>query len=344
MSSAAAPASLLEREIGAQPEVLARFLEREGARVQALGAELGRAAPSGVLIAARGSSDHAAVYAKYLLGLRLGVPVALAAPSFATVYGRPLVLDGWVVLGISQSGVSPDVVSVLALARDQGCPTLAITDDPASPLARAAGERVLLHLGGERSVAATASFTTSLYALAHLCAGWEGAAVESELADVPERVARALDCRGPARRLAQRLAGSGVLAVIGRGFGFSVALELSLKLKELARVFAEPFSAADYRHGPIALASATVPAVLCDLGGPARAGLDSLAQELVARGAPLAILSSTPGADLPFPDGPEWLAPIPAAVAAQRLAQELALARGLDPDRPAGLTKVTRTF
>ena len=344
MNSAALPASLLEREMGAQPEVLARFLEREGARVQALGAALGCAAPCGVLIAARGSSDHAAVYAKYLLGLRLGVPVALAAPSFATVYGRPLVLDGWVVLGISQSGVSPDVVSVVARARAQGCPTLAITEDPASPLARAAAECVPLHLGGERSVAATASFTTSLYALAHLCVGWEGAALGAELAEVPERVARALDCRGPARRLAERLAASDVLAVIGRGFGFSVALELSLKLKELAGVFAEPFSAADYRHGPIALASATLPAVLFDLGGPSRAGLDSLARELRGRDAPIATLSSASDADLPFPDGPEWLAPLPAAAAAQRLAFELCLARGLDPDRPTGLTKVTRTF
>ena len=138
-----ASASLLAREIGAQPEVLERFRVREGERVMQLGAELGRLGPAGVLIAARGSSDHAAVYAKYLLGLRLGLPVALAAPSFATLYDRPLALEGWVALGISQSGVSPDVVSVVAAARAQGCRTLAITDDEESVYRGEMGERYL---------------------------------------------------------------------------------------------------------------------------------------------------------------------------------------------------------
>jgi glucosamine--fructose-6-phosphate aminotransferase (isomerizing) len=336
--------SLLAQEIHDQPRVLARFRRREGERVLELGGRIGRSQPRGVLIAARGSSDHVAVYAKYVLGQRLGLPVALAAPSLVTIYQGQLHLEGWLTLAISQSGASPDVVSVIAVARDQGSQTVAITDRPDSDLGRAADQVIPLHVGGERSVAATGSFTASLYAIAHLCAGWEDGDVEAELDLVPEHVAGALECEGRVRSLAARLADAPALVIIGRGFGFPVALEWSLKLKEVAAMSAEAFSAADYRHGPIALASSGVPVLLCDTAVSAGAELEELERELGGRGVDVCRISDAEESALQVPLGPEWLAPIPAAVPGQLLALHLARARGMDPDSPKGLRKVTETF
>jgi glucosamine--fructose-6-phosphate aminotransferase (isomerizing) len=294
------------------------------------------------LIAARGSSDHAAVYAKYLFGAKLGVPVALAAPSLVTLYGRAPELAGWAALAISQSGVSPDVVAVIEAAGRQGCPTLAVTDRSDSPLARAAEHVVELHLGGERSVAATGSFTTTLAALAQLAAGYAGAP-DAELARAPELAAQALALEPAARALGESLASAPACAVIGRGFGFPVALEWALKLKELAGVFAEPFSAADYRHGPIALAASGAPVFALELPGPAQADVQRLTADLRSRGARVARIAPDTDAALCLPSAAEHIAVIPAAIAGQLVASSLARARGRDPDRPAGLSKVTRT-
>ena len=333
----------LAREIFAQPELLARFREREGARVLELGAQLGARRPAGLMIAARGSSDHAAVYAKYLFGARVGMPVALAAPSLITLYERAPRLDRWVAVGISQSGASPDVVRVIEEARAQGCVTLAITDRLESPLARAAEHVVALGLGGERAVAATGSLTTTLLALAHLAAGWRGED-DPELARAPQLAADALGAQDAACELAEAIAEHSACAVVGRGFGFPVALEWALKLKELAGLFAEPFSAADYRHGPIALATNGAPVFAIELHGPAAPDVRRLGDELRARGARVVRVCDESDADLCLPEAPEWLAPIPAAIAGQLLAYSLARARGRDPDRPAGLRKVTRTL
>jgi glucosamine--fructose-6-phosphate aminotransferase (isomerizing) len=335
--------SELAREIFAQPDALERFRSEAGGRARELGARLAALRPAGVMIAARGSSDHAAVYAKYLLGVRAGVPVALAAPSLFSVYARPPRLAHWVVLAISQSGASPDVVSVVEAAREQGCATLALTDRADSPLARAAEHVLPLLLGGERAVAATGSFTTALYALAHLASGWRGED-DPALAEVPDLAARALELQPKARALAHALAAHANCAVIGRGYGFCVALEWALKLKELAGVFAEPFSAADYRHGPIALAGEGAAAFTIELAGAARSDVTRLGQELRARGARVLRASDDASADLRLPEADEWLAPIPAAIVGQLLALWLARARGRDPDRPAGITKVTRTL
>ncbi|HTO54630.1 MAG TPA: SIS domain-containing protein [Myxococcota bacterium] len=335
--------SLLEREIFAQPTMLDRFCQLDGPRVIDLGARLGAHRPAGVLIAARGSSDHAAAYAKYLFGARLGVPVALAAPSLITLYERALALDRWIAIGISQSGASPDVIRVIEEARSQGCVTLAITDRLDSPLAAAAEHVVGLGLGGERAVAATASFTTSLLALAHLASGWRGEE-DPELAQAAVLAERALTLAGDARKLAEHLAPHPACAIVGRGFGYPVALEWALKLKELAGVFAEPFSAADYRHGPIALAQTGAPVFAIELRGPAAPDVRRLAEDLRERGARIVRISSDSDADLCLPKALEWLAPIPAAIAGQLLAFWLARARGRDPDHPVGLRKVTKTL
>ncbi len=336
--------SLLRREILSQPDVLERFRTREGPRAQTLGGQLERSSPVGVLICARGSSDHAAVYAKYLFGARLRVPVALAAPSLVTRYGAAPCLEDWLVIGISQSGASPDIAAVLESARTQGCLTLALTDRPDSPLGRVASEVLELHVGEEQSVAATATFTATLYALAHLACGWGGGDGSGELDAVPDRVRLALGTEPRAETLARDLAATQACVILGRGFGFPVALEWALKLKEVARVWAEPYSAADYRHGPIALASPAVTAILIDPDGPGRPDLCELGRELADRGVRPVWASDDPDCELPFPGGPEWLAPVPAVVPGQLLALHLAWARDLDPDHPVGITKVTRTL
>lgn len=334
---------ILEREILAQPAVLERFRAREGARVIALGQALGARRPRGVLIAARGSSDHAAVYAKYLFGERLRLPVALAAPSLVTRYGVMPSLADWLVLGISQSGSSPDIVAVLEAAGSQGCFTLAITNTPGSSLARAAHEVVDLRVGEEHGVAATGTFTATLYALAHLACG-AAETRSAELDGVPGSVASTLDQGRRSADLARSLEDSDAAVVLGRGYAFPVALEWSLKLKEVAGLWAEPFSAADYRHGPIALARPGLVAFLVDPRGPGRVDLEALRAELVRRGVRTVRAGDDSEADLRFPEGPEWLAPIPAVVAGQLLALHLAHARARNPDRPPGLTKVTRTL
>ena len=173
--------------------------------------------------------------------------------------------------------------------------------------------------------------------------GWSGTDETRALAAVPDRVHEALADHGRAAQVASELVSAEVAYVIGRGFGFPVALEWSLKLKEVAGLPAEPYSAADYRHGPIAVATAGVPALLIDADGPARGDLSALAQQLRERGARVLRASDDGAGDLIFPPGPERLAPIPATIVGQRLALELSLARGRDPDHPPGLTKITRT-
>jgi glucosamine--fructose-6-phosphate aminotransferase (isomerizing) len=338
--------SVLRREILAQPEDLERFRVQEGSRVLRLAQDIRAHPPRGVLIAARGSSDHAAVYAKYLLGLRLRMPVALAAPSLVTRYGGLPDVSDWLVLGISQSGVSPDIVSVLDAARGQGCRTVALTNQPDSPLARVASEIVELRVREERSVAATTTFTATLYALATLASAWAGNPENdrSELDTLPARVQQTLEGEPKASELASRLSALPGCVVLGRGFGFPVALEWALKLKEVAAFWAEPYSSADYRHGPIALASRELAALCIEFEGPIRSDLDALRQDLIGREMRVVRAADDPAADLPFAAGPEWLAPIPAAIPGQLLALHLARARNRDPDRPEGITKITRTF
>jgi glucosamine--fructose-6-phosphate aminotransferase (isomerizing) len=333
---------VLHAEIHAQPEVLERFRTREAQRVRDLGGRLASTRPRGIYVAARGSSDHAAVYAKYLFGERVGLPVALAAPSLVTRYGRLPQLEDWLVLGLSQSGESPDIVAVLEAARSRGARTIAITDRPDSPLGRAAEEIVDLHVGGERSVAATGTFTATLYALAHLAAAWTD--TDADLDDVPERLRQTLGGESAVKRIAEDLDSTQACVVLGRGFSFAVALEWALKLKEVAGIWAEPYSAADYRHGPIALAAPGLAAFLIDPQGPGRTDVRNLEQELSDRGVRVVRVSDAAEADLRFPEGPEWLSVIPSAALGQLLALHLARVRGLDPDRPTGLTKVTRTL
>lgn len=338
-------------EIREQPDVAARLLVAGPPVLDAVAAEVRRRGIGLVVIAARGTSDHAAVYAQYVLGARNGLTVALAAPSLVTLYGASPRYGNALVIGLSQSGRSPDVVGVLSAARAQGALTLAITNEPASPLALAAEHCMDLAAGEERSVAATKTYTAELLAVATLSASLDDDGARAALGAVPEALGRALTAEPEAARIAADQVSLDRAVVLGRGFGYATAREWSLKLKEVAQLWADPYSAADFAHGPVALL-APGSAVFANIAaGPARDALLDPVRALVSDvGADAMILSDDPAARavgrwaLPVPAGlPEWLVPIAAIVPAQLHAMHLAIARGLDPERPRGLNKVTET-
>jgi glucosamine--fructose-6-phosphate aminotransferase (isomerizing) len=341
--------SLLD-EIAEQPAVVARLLEDGAAPVRALGDELRRREIGFVLVAARGSSDHAAVYAQYALGVLAGLPVGLAAPSVISRYGGHPRLGQALVLGISQSGRSPDVVGVLEEARAQGALTAAITNDPASTLAGAVDHHLDLEAGEERSVAATKTYSAELVAVAMLAAELApDPAAQRAMAALPDAMERALDAERVAERLAAERAAMDDCVVLGRGFNLASALEWALKLKELAYVRAQAYSSADFEHGPVASLPTGGELLAVDAPGPMATDLASLLARLRAEREIRTLLlapagETVVGDHLPYPAGlPEWLTPIAGIVPAQLFCLHLTMARGHDPEAPRGLHKVTLT-
>ena len=351
MQTTGGSSSFLYREIFAQPDVLQALLDQEQPRIARLAARLRREDIQFVMIAARGSSDNAALYAKYLFAATVGWPVMLATPSLYTLYGHPPHLRNALVIGISQSGRSTDIVTVVETARRQGVFTLGITNDPESPLAHAAHEVLLLHAGVERSIAATKTYTAQLMAIALLAAHLQGDPHRlAELARVPEAVQRCLDQADHVARVAERYRYMTTCVVIGRGFNYATAYEIALKLKELTYVVAEPYSSADFQHGPIAIVADGFPVILIAPQGKVQAEIHALGEKLHARGAELVVLSDVPETlalgrvTLPLPVSvPEWLSPMTAILPGQLFAYYLTLSKDYDPDHPRGLTKVTQT-
>jgi glucosamine--fructose-6-phosphate aminotransferase (isomerizing) len=343
--------TILEQEIDEQPDVLEGFLASAGEPTRRVAAEISRRGVSYIMIAARGSSDNAARYAQYLFGARNHLPVALATPSLYTLYDSPPRLEGALIIGISQSGRSPDIVSVMETARAQSRPCLAITNDPASPMALAADWIVPLATGEERAVAATKTYTTSLGALALLSASLSGeAAAQADLARIPGQMRLALSQAQGIGPLVERYRYAEGSAVIGRGFNYGTAFEIALKVKELTRLVIEPYSSADFLHGPISILEPGFPLIIVAPTGRTLPDLDHLAGEALQRGAELIVISDdsdllqrarTP---LPLPPNtPEWLSPLVTVLPGQLFAAHLARAKGFDLDRPAGLSKVTQT-
>jgi glucosamine--fructose-6-phosphate aminotransferase (isomerizing) len=343
--------SILRQEIHEQPEAAARFLERERHSVERLGAKL-RGRFDYVLVAARGSSDNAARYAQYLFGVHNRLPVALATPSLFTLYAAPPRLGNALVLAISQSGQSPDIVAVLEHGRSQGRPAVAITNVADSPLAAAADDVIPLHAGPERATAATKTYTNSLCALASLSLALAGDGPGmAELGGLPERMRLTLEGAAPPLRRVERYRYMDRCAVLGRGFNYATTYEIALKVKELTRTVAEPYSSADFRHGPIALAGEGFPAIVIATRGMVFDDMRSLVDELRRRGCDLIVISDDEELlgpahlGLPLPVGmPEWLSPMVAVLPGQLFSLGLAEAKGFDADRPAGITKVTETF
>ncbi|MFL5910856.1 MAG: SIS domain-containing protein [Gaiellaceae bacterium] len=343
--------SRLETELREQPAALARLLDQQGARASELAAAFRRDDVRYVLIASRGSSSNAARYAQYVLGRANRVPVMFATPSLYTIYEQPPRLDGAIVIGISQSGASPDVRAVLAEARRQGRPTLALTNDPSSPLAEEAEHVLPLEAGEEKSVAATKTYLNSLGAIALLFSAIaaDGAA-RAELDRIPEALEEQIElsfATAPALSAYADVVGA---TVVARGVNYGTAFEIALKIRELSGLMVEAYSPADLMHGPIAAIQPGWPVVVVAPTGPAQESVAELVPALAARQARLLAVSDVPqlllkaNTPLPLVTGvPEWLSPLVAVVPGQVTAMRLAQLRGLDVDNPAGLRKVTLT-
>ena len=343
--------SFLYREIHEQPAALAALLSAERANAERLVADLRSRRITHGSIAARGTSDNAGRYAQYLFGAVNALPVALATPSLHSIYRRPPRYQDALVIGISQSGKSPDIVSVLADARLQGALTVAITNFPDSDLGRSADHVIALHAGLERSVAATKTYTAELAAVALLsavAAGDDG--MLQTLKSMPGCIEQALSMESEVARAVERYRYMRACVVIGRGYNYATACEMSLKIKELNYVVAEPYSSADFMHGPLALIEEAFPAAVIAPGGAMLAEMRQFAGALKARGAELIAVSDDDEilglarTRLKLPVSvPEWASPMTSIVPGQLFAMYLAHARDYDVDRPRGLHKVTET-
>jgi len=335
--------TLMAADMAAQPAVLRALAGRRAEMLERLRRHSG--ALRGTIIVARGSSDYAAVFGRYVLEAATGRPVALAAPSLTTLYGVETDLEGWLAVGVSQSGRTPEIVSVLEHYRAAGALTVAITNEAPSDLSAVAHETVELGAGNERAIPATKTFTAQLAAFAAIAEAWGTPPwTDTEWDAVPDAVERVLADPAPAERAAEQVGDAAEMVCVARGYLTAVALEAALKLREAAGLMAEGWSAADFRHGPIAAARAGLPVLAVSAAGPAATDVGELAGRLRDGGSTVLELSDRAGAALPLPSPPgEPMAAIPAAVRAQQLALAVALRRGADPDSPAGLSKVTPT-
>jgi glucosamine--fructose-6-phosphate aminotransferase (isomerizing) len=344
-AAATAPEStLMFREAAEAADVVARQFARNRDVVADLCAELRRTPPPFAVTCARGSSDHAATYAKYLLETQLGIVTASASPSVGSVYGATQALQGALYLVVSQSGKSPDLLSSAQAARDAGARVVALVNVEDSPLARMAHTVLPLHAGAERSVAATKSYLASLAAILQLGACWKG---EPPLLDALDALPDALRAawRCDWSPLVEGLLGAGNLFVLGRGLGLAAAQEAALKFKETCGLHAEAFSSAEVRHGPMALVGPGFPVLAFALPDETGAGTRALAEEFRERGAPVWVTAGETGPGrLPLAAAPHpACAPLLAVQSFYRAINALALRRGFNPDLPPHLNKVTET-
>jgi glutamine---fructose-6-phosphate transaminase (isomerizing) len=338
-------------DIAEQPEMFDRILEERSAVADTAG-QIARQRPRHVLFTARGTSDHAALYAAYLTEIRLGIPAGLASPSAITIYGARPDLHDVLVVGVSQSGGSPDLSEVIRVAREQGAHTLAVTNAPDSPLAEAAELHIEINAGTERAVAATKTYTAELLTLLLLIEGIRsgdgvvGADELSELARMPELASKTL-ADPTAAEVARRYRFANQLVTTGRGYAYPTAREAALKLMETSYVAALAFSGADLLHGPLAMADSDVPVLAVVGAGPAGESMREVLTRLAERRADRVVIgpNAASGAlHIPTPAVDERHAPLLDILPLQQLALSLALARGEDPDAPRALRKVTSTL
>ena len=342
---------ILLREILEQPSVISKFLREKTKLVSDICDSISNQFDY-VVIAARGTSDNAARYAQYLLGSFNQIQIALATPSLFTIYETPPNNKKALVIGISQSGQSPDIVSVLQTAKDQGGKTLAITNDEKSPLAAVSDFVIPLGAGQEQAVAATKTYTASLAALALISSKLAGdqqryedlTVLPDQLTESIERTLKNIDQTSRYRYMEH-------CVVLGRGFNYSTAYEVALKVKELTQVITVPYSSADFKHGPIATVNKGFPIIVIAPSGKMYDHIVSFSKNLIGLGAELITISDKDELlELGVTqfqlskDVPEWLSPINAIIPGQLFARQLAKEKGLNIDNPEGLSKVTETF
>jgi glutamine---fructose-6-phosphate transaminase (isomerizing) len=342
----------LHSEIFEQPERLASLLNRQKQTVLEIAKAIQSHNVQYAFLAARGTSDNAGRYANYLWGAHNGIPLALATPSLFTYYQSPPRLQGALVIGVSQSGQSPDIVSVLEEGRKQGCLTLAITNEPDSPLSQVADLVLDIQAGEEKAVAATKTYTTELMAIAMISAALNNSEEHwKELASVSEWADQTLGLDKDIAQMAQRYRYMNQCVVLGRGFNYATAFEWALKLKELTYVIAEPYSSADFQHGPIAMVEGGFPVLAVAPRGRVQESMQDMLTRLrkqkdaelvvISDDADVLALAQSP-IQLP-PQIPEWLTPLVSIIPAQLFACHLTEVKGYDTEKPRSITKVTET-
>jgi len=333
--------TLMYQEAAEAADVVTRQFAQNHAVVAQLAAELRATPPAFVVTCARGSSDHAATYGKYLLETQLGVVVASASPSVGSVYAAPLRLQGALFIAISQSGKSPDLLRNAEAAKAAGARVVALVNVEDSPLAALADTVIPLHAGPERSVAATKSYLASLAALLQLVALWkQDPDLIASLQSLPDTMRKAWQADW--RPLTAGLEAAGSLFVLGRGLGLGAAQEAALKFKETCGLHAEAYSSAEVKHGPMALVGPGFPVLAFAQPDETGAGTAAVAAEFSARGAPVWLAGA--GGDLPLPQAPHSAcAPLLVVQAFYKAINALALQRGHNPDLPPHLNKVTET-
>ena len=342
----------LHSEIFEQPERLASLLNQQRQTVIEIAKAIQSRNIQYAFLTARGTSDNAGRYANYLWGAHNGIPLALATPSLFTYYQMPPRLRNALVVGVSQSGQSPDIVSVVEEGRRQGCLTLAITNIPDSPLANAAEFVLDIQAGAEKAVAATKTYTGELMAIAMISAALDNSRERwSELASVSKWAEETLALDLTIAQMTQRYRYMNQCVVLGRGFNYATAFEWALKLKELTYVIAEPYSSADFQHGPIAMVEGGFPVLAVAPTGKVQESMREMLTRLrKEREAELVVISDDTDVlalaqspiQLPL-QIPEWLTPLVSIIPAQLFACHLTEVKGYDPDKPRNLTKVTET-
>lgn len=343
--------SLMLAEIEQQPAVLERTLRQEAPRIARFADSLRKRGTRLIVLVARGSSDNAALFGRYLLEISTGIPVSLAAPAVHTLYHRKMDLREALVIGISQSGQGADINIVLENAKRSGATTLAITNEADSVMARIADETFLIRAGRERSVAATKTYTGQLLMFHLLAAALSGNKDFAEVERLPELASLSLGLRSQIEETVERYAFMNHCVVVGRGLIYANVYEFAIKLMETCYVVAERFSSADFLHGPIAMIERDFPAFLFAPPGKTLPGMKDLLGKLTRLGAETVVISSENSVlkaatrSLKIPRRiSEMLAPIPYIIPAQLFAALLAKAKGLSPDSPRSLAKVTKTI
>jgi len=337
--------SLMRQEVHETPAAVEQLLKQSMADLRAAGEKLRKLDPKVLTTIARGSSDHAATFFKYAVEMRCGIPVASLGPSLASVYGTRLRLAGAAAVAISQSGRSPDIVALLKAARDGGAETIALVNAQGSPLGEASGREILLRAGPERSVAATKSFVCSIVAALALLGHWsEDEPLLAALQALPTHLDAAL--RMDWSTALEPCSKTKSLYTVGRGPGFAIAAEAALKFKEVAILHAECFSGAEIAHGPVSLVEPGFPALAFLAADASRPGLQDVCRRLHDAGATVLAVGESPvGTGLPHAaTGHALTEPLSMILSFYAFAERLAREKGLDPDTPRGLKKVTETI
>lgn len=339
------------QEIMEQPKVIENGLSLNQKSIDAIVARLGEKKVDNVIIAARGTSDHAGIYGKYIIEIKKGIPVSLAAPSVFTIYEKNVNMANSLVIAISQSGRAADALEVIKSARKQGAPTVAITNFEDSPLANEAEFHLFCAAGLEKSVAATKTFMAQIHLLAQLVAAWSGdEGFKKELDELPALLVKTLDSSEQIKNIVNRYRFMNECFVLARGTNYAIALEASLKIQETCYVRAKGYAISDFHHGPFAMIGEHMPVIVYAPKGESLKDSKEMLQKLRNAGADILVVSNDSetlamgDCSIQIPDtASDFITPFINVMVAQIFACNLSVSRGLNPDAPRGLSKVTYT-